>query len=164
MNQNSTFLDSFTMVSTRGILGVAADALGGVGGLAGMKRAGMLATVEKALLYEDAWRALEDPVRETLANALNLDGRRGEPAVQPTYIPALLGRIQDVNALVCTLHYLAQVMSATDIEDPSAVVIERSVYPVLKQFVESEEFLEDPTILEKVDMPDGVVALNTASI
>ncbi|KAJ5940663.1 hypothetical protein N7516_000831 [Penicillium verrucosum] len=125
---------------------------------------GNVTTREKALLYEDAWRALEDPVRETLANALNLDGRRGEPAVQPTYIPALLGRIQDVNALVCTLHYLAQVMSATDIEDPSAVVIERSVYPILKHFVESEEFLEDPTILERVDMPDGVVALNTASI
>ncbi|CAI7616292.1 unnamed protein product [Penicillium discolor] len=125
---------------------------------------GNVTTQEKALLYEDAWRALEDPVRETLANALNLDGRRGEPAVQPTYIPALLGRIQDVNALVCALHYLAQVMSATDIKDPSAVVIERSVYSVLKQFVESEEFQEDPTILERVDVPNGVVALTTASI
>lgn len=32
------------MVSRRGIFGEAADALGGVGGSAGMKRAGMLAT------------------------------------------------------------------------------------------------------------------------
>lgn len=46
MNQNSIFLDSFTIVSMRGILGEAADALGGVGGLAGMKSAGMLATVD----------------------------------------------------------------------------------------------------------------------
>lgn len=38
-------------------------------------------------------------------------------------MPALLGRIQDVNALVCTLHYLAQVMSATDVTDPSVVDI-----------------------------------------
>ncbi|CAG8888632.1 unnamed protein product [Penicillium egyptiacum] len=125
---------------------------------------GNVATQEKALLYEDAWRALEDPVRETLANALNLDGRRSEPAVQPTYMPAILDRIQDVNALVCALHYLAHVMSATDTADPSAVVIERSMYSALKQFVESDEFREDPTILEKVDMPDGVVALTTASL
>ncbi|KAJ5950202.1 uncharacterized protein N7479_008615 [Penicillium vulpinum] len=122
---------------------------------------GNMTTQEKALLYEDAWRALEDPVRETLANALNLDGRRSEPAVQPTYMPALLCRIRDVNALVCTLHYLAQVMSTTDIEDPSAVVIERSVYSVLKQFVESDEFKQDPTILERVEVPEGVVALTT---
>ncbi|KAJ5211326.1 hypothetical protein N7491_011146 [Penicillium cf. griseofulvum] len=125
---------------------------------------GNVTTQEKALLYEDAWRALKDPVRDTLANALNLDGRRSEPAVQPTYIPALLGRIQDVNALVCTLHYLSQVMSATDIEDPSAVVIERSVYSVLKEFVQSDEFQEDPTILERIDVPDGVVALTTDSL
>ncbi|CAP92592.1 hypothetical protein E8E15_005115 [Penicillium rubens] len=125
---------------------------------------GNVTTQEKALLYEDAWRALEDPVRETLANALNLDGRRSEPAVQPTYMPALLDRIQDVNALVCTLRYLAQVLSATDDADPSAVVIERSVYSALKQFVESDEFREDPTILERVEVPDGVVALTTASL
>jgi hypothetical protein len=125
---------------------------------------GNVTTQEKALLYEDAWRALEDPVRDTLAKALNLDGRRSEPAVQPTYIPALLGRIHDVNALVCTLHYLSQVMSSTDVEDPSAVVIERSVYSVLKEFVEGDEFQEDPTILERIDVPDGVVALTTASL
>ncbi|KXG46584.1 uncharacterized protein PGRI_054400 [Penicillium griseofulvum] len=125
---------------------------------------GNVTTQEKALLYEDAWRTLEDPVRDTLANALNLDGRRSEPAVQPTYIPALLGRIQNVNALVCTLHYLSQVMSSTDVEDPSAVVIERSVYSVLKEFVDGDEFQEDPTILERIDVPDGVVALTTASL
>ncbi|KAJ5815864.1 hypothetical protein N7447_008097 [Penicillium robsamsonii] len=125
---------------------------------------GNVTTQEKAVLYEDAWRALEDPVRETLANALNLDGRRNEPAVQPTYIPALFGRIQDVNALVCTLHYLSRVMSATNVADPSAVVIERSVYSVLKDFVESDGFQEDPTILEGVDVPVGVVALTTASL
>ncbi|KAJ5519590.1 hypothetical protein N7463_000043 [Penicillium fimorum] len=125
---------------------------------------GNVTTQEKALLYEDAWRALENPARETLANALNLDGRRSEPAVQPTYIPALLGRIQDVNALVCTLHYLSRVMSATDVADPSAVVIERSVYSVLKEFVESDEFQEDPAILEGVDVPVGVVTLTTASL
>ena len=44
MNQNSSLLDSSTMVSMRGTFGVAAEALGGSGGLAGIKSAGMLAT------------------------------------------------------------------------------------------------------------------------
>lgn len=125
---------------------------------------GNVTTRDKAFLYENAWRALEDPVREALMNSLNLDGRRSEPAVQPTYMPALLGRIKDENALICTLHYLAKVMSATDVRDPSAVVIERSVYTVLKQVIESKEFQKDPSILERVDVPDGVVTLTTASL
>jgi hypothetical protein len=50
-------------------------------------------------------------------------------------------------------------MSATDIGDPEVVVIERSVYKVLKEVVESEAFQNDPTILEGVDVPEGVVAL-----
>jgi hypothetical protein len=125
---------------------------------------GNVTTNEKALLYEDAWRALEDPVRESLRNALNLDGKRGEPAVQPTYMSALLDRMQDVSYLVCSLRYLAQVMNARDIADASALVIERSVYEVLEQVVDSEEFQKDPTFLEKVDVPDGVVILNTAMI
>lgn len=125
---------------------------------------GRVTTREKAFLYENAWRALEDPVKETLTNSLNLDGQRSQPAVQPTYLPALLSHIKEENALVCTLRYLAQVMSATDMEDPSAVVIERSVFTVLKQVIKSEEFEKDPSILEEVDVPEGVVTLTTASL
>jgi hypothetical protein len=39
------------------------------------------------------------------------------------------------------------------------VVIERSVYKVLKEVVESEEFQSDPTILEGVDVPEGVAVI-----
>ncbi|KAJ5135081.1 uncharacterized protein N7515_004359 [Penicillium bovifimosum] len=125
---------------------------------------GNVTTNDKALLYEDAWRALEDPVRESLRDALNLDGKRGEPAVQPTYMPALLDRTPDVDYLVRTLCYLARVMNARDVEDPSALVIERSMYDVLEQVVDSKEFRNDPSLLEKVDVPDGVVVLNTAMV
>jgi hypothetical protein len=125
---------------------------------------GNVTTRDMAFLYEDAWRALEDQVRDALVNGLNLDGQRSDPAVQPTYMPALLSRITDEKSLVCTLHYLAKVLNATDVGDPSAVVIERSVYTVLKQVIESKEFQKDPSILESVDVPDGVVTLTTASL
>ncbi|KAK9855087.1 hypothetical protein MYU51_003511 [Penicillium brevicompactum] len=124
---------------------------------------GNVTTAEKAFLYEGAWCALEDPIRETLVKSLNLDGQRSEPAVQPTYIPALLDLIKDENALI-TLRYLAQVLSARDVGDPLAVVIERSVYMVLKEVIGSKEFQDDPSILEMVDVPDGVVTLTTASL
>ncbi|KAJ5329939.1 hypothetical protein N7452_010329 [Penicillium brevicompactum] len=125
---------------------------------------GNVTTAEKAFLYEGAWCALEDPIRETLVKSLNLDGQRSEPAVQPTYIPALLDLIKDENALICTLRYLAQVLSARDVGDPLAVVIERSVYTVLKEVIGSRQFQDDPSILEMVDVPDGVVTLTTASL
>jgi hypothetical protein len=120
---------------------------------------GNVTTRHKALLYEAAWDALDEGTREMLERALNADGVKGEPAVQPTYMPALLGPVYGKDALVCALRFLCRVMSATDIGDPEVVVIERSVYKVLKEVVESEEFQNDPTILEGVDVPEGVVVL-----
>ena len=125
---------------------------------------GNVVTADKAFLYEGAWRALEDPTRETLVRGLNLDGKRSEPAVIPTHMSAFLDHVRDENALVCTLRYLAQILSATDVGDPLAVVIERRVDMVLKQVIESKEFKEDPSILKTVDVPDSVVALTTASL
>ncbi|CAG8266096.1 unnamed protein product [Penicillium salamii] len=119
---------------------------------------------DEAFLYEGAWQALEDPIRETLVRGLNLDGKRSEAAVQPTYMSVLLGLVKDENALVCIFRYLAQILSATEVGDPVAVVIERSVYTVLKQVIESKEFKNDPSILEMVDVPAGVVLLTTASL
>ncbi|CAG8193814.1 unnamed protein product [Penicillium salamii] len=125
---------------------------------------GNVTMADEAFLYEGAWQALEDPIRETLVRGLNLDGKRSEPAVQPTYMPAILGHVKDENALVCTFRYLAHILSATEVGDPVAVVIERSVYTVLKQVIESKEFKKDPSILEVVDLPAGVVILTTASL
>jgi hypothetical protein len=120
---------------------------------------GNVTTKDKALLYEAAWDALDEGTRGKLEKALNFDGAKGEPAVQPTYMPALLGRVHGMDALVCAFRFLCQVMSATDIENPEVVVIERSVYKVLKEVVESEEFQSDPTILEGVDVPEGVAVI-----
>lgn len=119
---------------------------------------GSVTTLETAQLFQATWNSLDDTIRGALVHSLNIDGQRGEPAVQPTYIPAFLSRIKDARALACALRYLCRVMTATDLGDQSAVVIERSVLEVLKQYVESGKFDENPTILEKVDVPEGVVS------
>lgn len=119
---------------------------------------GNVTTLETAQLFEATWNSLDDPTREALVNSLNVDGQRGEPAVQPTYMPAFLSRVKDGRALTFAFRYLCRLMSATDVEDPSAVVIERSLLGVLKQHVESGEFDQDPTILENISVPKGVVA------
>lgn len=119
---------------------------------------GNVTTLETACLFEDTWNCLDDATRQALVRALNIDGHSGEPAVQPTYMPAFLTRIKDDSALTCALRYLRRIMSAVDLQDPSVVVIERSVLGVMKQFVETGIFDRDPTILEKIDVPEGVVA------
>lgn len=115
--------------------------------------------LKNARLYETAWRSLEDQTREALVYALNIDGSNTEPAIQPTYMPALISRAKDENSLVCVLRYMARVMSPTDTVEASTVVLERNVLGVLKRHVESGEFDQDPTILETVDVPRAVVAL-----
>jgi hypothetical protein len=119
---------------------------------------GNVETLEKVHLFEGTWNALEDPYREDLVHALNIDGQRGKPAVQPTYMPAFLTRITDKRALQCALRYLRRIMIANDPEDESVVIIERSVLGVMKMYVGTGLFDQDPTILENIDIPEGVTA------
>lgn len=119
---------------------------------------GNVTTLETAQLYESTWNCLDRPIREALVNSLNMDGQKDQPAVQPTYMPAFLSRVKDGRALAFAFRYLCRLMTATDVQDPSAVVIERNVLGVLKQHVENGEFDRDPTILESVSVPKGVVA------
>lgn len=118
-------------------------------------------TLEKAKLFEDAWNCLDDTTRENLVRGLNIDGHSGEPAVQPTYMPAFLSRITSGKSLTCALCYLSRMLKVIEPQDPSTLVIERSVLGVMKQFVETGVFDRDPTILESVDMPESVVAQTT---
>ena len=119
---------------------------------------GNVTTLETTQLFEAAWNALDNSIREELVYSLNVDGQKGEPAIQPTYMPAFLSHMKDGRALTYAFRYLRRLLTATDVEDPSAVVIERSLLGVLKQYVESGKFDQDPTILEKINIPKGVVA------
>ncbi|RHZ57682.1 uncharacterized protein CDV56_106444 [Aspergillus thermomutatus] len=120
---------------------------------------GGVTSLDTARRYEAAWRTLGNATREALVNALNVVGSKDEPAVQPTYMPALLGSVHDdQRALACALGYLARVMGATtNLPDCTPVVVERSMLGVLKQYIEGGDF--DPTVLERLDVPDAVVAL-----
>ncbi|KAL4906975.1 hypothetical protein BDW74DRAFT_176570 [Aspergillus multicolor] len=128
---------------------------------------GNVTSAQTAELFQSTWRDLDPSTKEELAQALSAFGARGKPAIQPTYMPAFLSGIRDRKELECALKFLGRVMTApvTDIEmedghfDPSVVVIERSVLGILKEFVETGLFHEDPTVLEGVDTPKGVVAL-----
>ena len=119
---------------------------------------GNVTTLETTQLFEATWNALDNSIREALVYSLNVNGQKGEPAVQPTYMPAFLSHMKDGRALTYAFRYLCRLLTATDVEDPSAVVVERSLLGVLKQYVESGEFDQDPTILERIDVPKGVVA------
>ncbi|KAJ5279765.1 hypothetical protein N7478_005137 [Penicillium angulare] len=120
---------------------------------------GNVTTSERASLFEGTWNLIEEDTRESLIYALNLDGLSGEPAVQPTYVPALLSRIKEELPLTCALRYLSRVMDLSESVDPSVLVVERSLLGVIKNCVEGGQFNADPTILESLEVPEGVFAL-----
>ncbi|OTA97868.1 hypothetical protein M434DRAFT_391483 [Hypoxylon sp. CO27-5] len=128
-----------------------------------------VADLMTAGLYSRVWTSLEDDVRQSLRRSLNIDGSVAEPAVQVTYIPALITQAVDANgpgtleakerALRSVLHYLCRVMSAPDKPDGPVSVIERNVLSTLKNVVQSPQFREDPTILEKAPIPESLAAM-----
>ncbi|CAI7645438.1 unnamed protein product [Penicillium manginii] len=116
---------------------------------------GNVATLEKAKLFEETWNRLDDLTRENLIRGLNIDGHSGKPAVQPTYMPAFLSRIPNERTLACALCYLSRILNLMEPQDSSTLVIERSLLGVMKQFVETGIFDQDPTILESLDVPES---------
>lgn len=120
---------------------------------------GNVTSKETAKMYESALNFLQQATQDALVYALNVDGSVDEPAIQPTYAPALLSLVKNRTELVAVLEYLSRVMSVRAQQDSSAILIERSVLGVLKRHIESDEFRENPSILEDVEVPDDVIAL-----
>ncbi|KAJ5107400.1 hypothetical protein N7456_004075 [Penicillium angulare] len=120
---------------------------------------GNVTTPERASLFERTWTSIDGATRESLIYTLNLDGLSGEPAVQPTYMPALLSRIQEELPLIYALRYLSRVMRISENFGPSVLVVERSLLGVIKNYVEDGQFNTDPTILESLGVPEAVIAL-----
>jgi hypothetical protein len=56
------------------------------------------------------------------------------------------------------LRYLARLVSVEEKLEGPVTVIERNVLGVLREVVQSEQFRADPAILERADVPKGVVA------
>jgi hypothetical protein len=130
---------------------------------------GGAANLETAELYDTVWRNLDDFTRGSLIYTLNLDGSVMKPAVQPTYMPALLAQGVDITGpgsysekearLRAILRYCSRVMKITDKLNGSVTVVERNVLGVLQHVVLSQDFQADPNILETTDVPKSVVAM-----
>ena len=130
---------------------------------------GGVADLETAELYDTVWKDLDDSTKASLIHTLNLDGSVTEPAVQPTYMPALLAqgvdptrprsRFEKEASLRAILRYCSRVMRITDKPDGQVIVIERNALWVLQHVVLSPEFKADPSVLETTDVPKSVVAM-----
>lgn len=120
-------------------------------------------------LYEAVWTSLDKLARQGLVRSLNLTGSATDPAVLPTYMPALLTQAADATnsskprsekerGLYSALLYLARVMTLPSPQDRhyhGAIVVERNVLDVLKNVVQSQAFREHPAILERAEVPRG---------
>lgn len=123
---------------------------------------------ETSELYASVWEnGLDEPIKSSLVHTLNMDGSIDEPAVQPTYMPALLGRVAHGTTtdrtilLTSVLRYLSRILILRHNDlppsSPSLIVfVERSVLVMLKRFVENGELFKDPRILDRIGVPDGV--------
>jgi hypothetical protein len=56
------------------------------------------------------------------------------------------------------LQYLAHVMSLTDEPNGQVIVVKQSILWVMKDVIQSNEFHEDPEILERTELPESIVA------
>ena len=126
---------------------------------------------------------LDKHTRDRLIMSLNFDGSAANPAVQPTYMPAMLLRglrntdpaaypdtltfltPQKQNALTALLRYLARVLDLSGEEKPIIMegrvvtVVERNVLGTLKDVLGSEEWRRDPEgTLEGLGVPGMGVA------
>ncbi|KAK6332860.1 hypothetical protein TWF696_002881 [Orbilia brochopaga] len=136
---------------------------------------GSVAEPDLAALYQATFHSLDASIKRTLLKTLNADGSVHEPAVQPTYMPALLyqavnsideSRVWDVKkrALHSALRYLARVMTIEEEPDGRTIIIERNVLDIVKNIVQGPEFQKAPTILETADVPKETVTLTAEDI
>jgi hypothetical protein len=129
---------------------------------------GGVANLETAELYDDAFFTLDAKTLETLVPKLNIDGSVAQPAIQPTYMPAMLARginntpigsfEERKRALQSLLRYLARVLTVTKKPKEPISVIERNVILALKDVLGGEKFKVNPDVLENVAVPKDEVA------
>jgi hypothetical protein len=134
------------------------------------------ANIETADLYHDTFTGCSLPksVYEGLVEGLNADGSLEQPAVQPTYLPAMCalaigntanGTTQEkMKALTALLIYLARVL-VMEKTSPSfkrlprgVTVVERDLRKAIKPVLESAAFRHNPDVLCEVSVPSDEVA------
>ncbi|EFW98964.1 hypothetical protein CMQ_4816 [Grosmannia clavigera kw1407] len=132
---------------------------------------GGVADLNMAELYYRVWNVVGEDKK--LVKALNIDGSIDEPAVQPTYMPALLAQAisscrndtaATEMALTSVLRFLACVMCLSPAEVKNACpVMERNVLEMV-WLVQESVFPDNPEILKRKKMPIATPALPTCSL
>jgi hypothetical protein len=133
---------------------------------------GNTSNAQNAEMYFTAFtERIPDTTRQSLVHGLNLDGTVEEPAVQTTYIPAMLTKAvgntvsgqdeEKLKAVAAMLRYLARCLvvdrSRLDRLPAGVTVIERDVKKIAP-VLESEEFRNNPDVLDKEEIPEDQVA------
>jgi hypothetical protein len=123
------------------------------------------------IFYTAFTERIPDETRTQLTHGLNLDGSVEEPAVQPTYIPAMLtkamgntangSREEKISAVAAMLRFLGRclVVEPQNLQRlPRGVtVIERDVRKIIP-VLESERFKTNPDVLDEESIPEDQVA------
>jgi hypothetical protein len=124
-------------------------------------------------LVLDAFNAISDEMRHSLVHSLNIDGSLEEPAVQPTYIPAMFktairvtktnSRTEKTKALAAVFRYLVRALRVDMIEvrkkfPKGVVVIERDMRMVLLHHLKCKDFVQNPDMLDSVEIPASEIA------
>ncbi|EXJ58940.1 hypothetical protein A1O7_06371 [Cladophialophora yegresii CBS 114405] len=123
------------------------------------------------IFYTAFTQRIPSETRSQLTHGLNVDGSVDEPAVQPTYLPAMLtkavgntatGSQEDkIAAVAALLRFLGRcfVVEPETLQSlPRGVtVIERDVRKLIP-VLESDEFKRNPDVLDKESIPEGQVA------
>jgi hypothetical protein len=134
---------------------------------------GRTADKEQAELFYETFYSLSPLIREELVNGLNVDGYNDGKAILPYYMPAMLSEgLENTKtpseslkqaALSSLMRFLARVLEGTK-PDPGAdgVVIERNLM-YARDTIASEQFREDPSVLDKIPIPKGEVVKRRAS-
>ncbi|KIY00297.1 uncharacterized protein Z520_03982 [Fonsecaea multimorphosa CBS 102226] len=139
---------------------------------------GRTADKEQAELFSKAYNALRPEDKDQLVAGLNVDGNVNETAVLPYYMPAIISTTlentkdsdEDIKreALTSLMRYLAKVLgsprnnltaapeSAVYDREVPGIIIERNMSKV-QDVINSPGFKDDPTILDKLDIPDGQI-------
>ena len=123
---------------------------------------------ENADIFRVAFfETIPEAEREILVHGLNVDGSEEEPAIQPTYTPAMLGKAmgntkhgttdEKVRAIAAMLRYLSKVFKRARTITQGVTVVEREVR-IVDPVVSSEQFKEKPEIVIQEPVPEDQVA------
>lgn len=118
---------------------------------------------DQAQLFSDAYDALPLAIRKGLNNGLNVDGYNDGRAILPYYMPAMFSEglenvskepnERKIEAVSSLMRFLTRVLDGTrPSPGQKGSIVERNLM-FARDTIQSEEFREDPSVLDKIEIP-----------